>query len=156
SGGGSRPGRRRCPGRDHPGTVHRAARGRAPRRRCALRRAAAAGIHLPRPQRARVRCDAGRRRRAAARRPRRPPPPGEAGGSTVPLLLGAAALLLAAAGAGELVRGRASAGPEPGPEDPAGPLQLRAVAAKLGLAARLVRAGLADRISVRALIAAKL
>jgi tight adherence protein C len=80
---------------------------------------------------------------------------------TVVLLLGTGALILFLAAAGELLQGRGL------PSRPAGQdvqarsqrgtwTPLATTDARLGLTTRLVRAGLADRISVQALIAAKL
>jgi tight adherence protein C len=77
------------------------------------------------------------------------------------LLLVAGALILGLAAAAELIRGggRSARDDEPGiaVRSPGGTwTALAAIDARLGLTARLTRAGLADRISVQALIAAKL
>jgi tight adherence protein C len=80
---------------------------------------------------------------------------------TASLLLAAGALLLGLLAAAELLPRRervgAADGSNPRPRPPGGRGATLALAdARLGLTARLARAGLADRVSVKALLAAKL
>jgi tight adherence protein C len=79
---------------------------------------------------------------------------------TAVLLLATGALILFLAAAGELLQGRGLSSPAAGqdlpPRSPRGAwTPLATTDARLGLSTRLVGAGLADRISVQALIAAK-
>ena len=80
---------------------------------------------------------------------------------TAVLVLVAGALILGLAAAAQLVPGGGRSASRDGPETPARSAGgawtvLAAFDARLGLTARLTRAGLADRISLQALIAAKL
>ncbi len=80
---------------------------------------------------------------------------------TALLLLVAGALILGLAAAAQLIPGGGRSASRDDPDTPARSAggawtALAAIDARLGLAARLTRAGLADRISLQALIAAKL
>lgn len=80
---------------------------------------------------------------------------------TAVLLLAAGALILGLAAAAELLPGRGRSASPGGPGSPAASPReawglLSTVDERLGLTSRLAKAGLADRVSVQALIAAKL
>jgi tight adherence protein C len=79
---------------------------------------------------------------------------------TAVLLLATGALILGLAAAGELLHGRGRSATPDGPGAPVRSTRgtwtpVATIDARLGLTARLVRAGLGDRISLQALIAAK-